>query len=685
MNDSAPSAAERGDTVPGWVRWVVRLLAVAAFVAGAVAVAHVRNGDQEAQQGATPSATPAPARPSTATDATDATDAADPLAAAGREVRLLDAEDARLRAVSLARVDGTGHAAGTLVLDARPAPYTLADLLRAGAAVRTSPSVVQLTQPVVVRREARLSIVAPGTTLRLLSGAKGYTSLVSWGGSVTLAGTAHDPLVVESWDTDRGGPDTDQTDGRAYVRVKDGALALAHVRLADLGYWSGRTGGLAVTGSDETTATAALDDVSTTDLHLGLYVSGAQQVRAVHLRVRHPERHGVEITNRSRDVRLTDLVVTRAGEDAVSVSHGSSHVRISRAVLAGTTGGYGLDVDGSPLADGLNSAGYGIGNYAWVGLSRSTVRGNSSGGVRVQSVDHLSIDDSRVTADRAALVVVGAAREVTVADSELTSEAGTGLVLAHRVVGASVSGSTVVGVEVGVDVQGSEVAIEDNHITVGTGHGVLVTGPAAEATLSGNEIDGRGSGAVHGADGASVSGADTSTGDWTYRPEVVMWAERHAAALPLLLVLVVPLAGLVFVLRRRRQQRELRRIFESTLVARGRSAIDTYVPVSAPVPATEPGPVPDTGLRIEIGPVAGPVEEPVEEPVDEPGDETVPAAPAQRPALEDREFSTAREFAVAAVREAGYPPHMVARVLHVPTSRVREWVAAPAEQELTPV
>ena len=33
------------------------------------------------------------------------------------------------------------------------------------------------------------------------------------------------------------------------------------------------------------------------------------------------------------------------------------------------------------------------------------------------------------------------------------------------------------------------------------------------------------------------------------------------------------------------------------------------------------------------------------------------------------------EFAIAAVQEAGYPPNMVARVLHVPTSRVREWIS----------
>lgn len=650
MNDATPSAAERGDTVPRWVRWLVRVAAVAVFVGGAVAVAWVRHDDQPEQDAA-------PSQQEAAAKAQEAEP--DPLAHAGRETRLLDDEDARLRAVSLARVEGVGRPAhtGTLVLDARPAPYTLADLLHAAAAHRTSASVVELTEPVVVRRDARLEVVAPGTTLRLRSTSERFTSLVSWGGSITLAGTAKAPLVVTSWDPGSGTSDHEPSDGRAYVRVKDGALRVAHARFRELGFWSGRTGGLALTGSDETTATADLDDVRLENMHLGLYLSGAERVRAAHLRVTGPQRHGVEVTNRSRDVRFTDLTVRSAGEDAVSVSNGSSHVELTDARLAGTEDGYGIDVNGSPLADGLNSAGYGIDNYAWLRLDHVRTRGNSAGGVRVKFVDHLTIDHLTATSDRSALVVSGAAQDVSVADSTLASSDGTAVVLEQDVTDASVSHSTLQGLATGIEVDGSQATVDHNEITVGTGHGVLVTGSGAEATVSGNTIDGRGSSAVHGSDGAQVTESGTD-GNWTYRPEVVMWAERHAAAMPLLAVLVVPIAGLVFVLRRRRQQRELRRIFEATLVARGRAAIDGYA-VAAVV---EPTPVPEpsgTSADEPVGPV-GPVE---------------PARPAAVVPLAEREFTTAREFAIAAVQEAGYPPNMVARVLHVPTSRVREWIS----------
>jgi hypothetical protein len=643
--------AERGDTVGRRTRVLIRVLAVLLLAGATLGVAAIRERDRPGDDGLV---RPAPS-------ATDA-DRTDPLAHAGHEVRLLAEEDTRLRTVSLGEAVGVSHVAGTLVLGARPAPYTLADLLRAGAARRLSASAVLLTQPVVVRRGARLSVAAPGVTVRMSSAPDGYTSLVSWGGSITLAGSAKRPLTLRGWDAEAGAGDGETADGRAYVRVKDGALRIAHATLRDLGYWSGRTGGLSLTGSNETTADADLRDVVLEDLHIGLYVSGAQRVRVDHAVVRRPQRHGIELTNRSTDIRLRHLDVRGAGEDGVAVSNGTSHVTVEGATLA-RSGEYGLDMDGSPLADGPNSAGYGIGNYGGLRIEGVRVLRNVAGAVRVQSVDRVALADSRLVADRSALVVRGRARDVAVSDSVLDSTDGAGVVLTGGVHDARLEGSTVTGRETGVQVDGSTATITGNEITVGTGHGVLVSGSSAEATLSGNTIHGRGSGAVQGDHGATVTEDGESAGRWTYRPEAFMWVQRHSAAMPMLAVLVVPLIGLVFMLRRRRQQLELRRLLEETLVAQGLSAIAAYRPVevaAGPVSPPEPGPAPEQ-------PAAS-------------ADETVPQpAPTVPVGLEGREFASGREFAVVAVLESGYPASMVARVLHVPTSRVRDWVAEAAQ------
>lgn len=669
MSDAGLSADERGDTVPRWARWLIRVLAVAVFAGGTLAVALVREQDGADEEGPTT----APSAP------TSQTDADDPLTSAGRETRLLTREDARLRAASMGEAVGVARIGESVVLGARRVPYTLDDLVAAGAATRVSTSVVDLVQPVVVRRDAGLVVHAPGVTLRLRGADDGVASLVSWGGLIELSGTEAKPFTVVGWQDDS--PDRTTADGRGYVRVKDGDLALRHVVAEHLGFWSGRTGGLALTGSAETSSRAEVEDVSATDLHLGLYLSGAQRVRVRGLTVTAPQRHGIEITNRSSSVRLRKLSVEGAGEDAISVGNGSERIRIDGATLTGS-GGYGLDVDGSPLADGMNSAGYGIGNYAGLALTASRVTANRAGGLRVQSVDDVVVADTHVTADRSAVVIEGDSRGAAIEDSELSSTGGSGLVLAGGVSRATLSGSTVTGLETGVDVEDSTITLDDNEITVGTGHGVLVVGADAEATLSDNVIHGRGSSAVDGEGGASVSGGDESAGDWTYRPEIVMWAERNSAALPLLLVLVVPVIGLVFVLRRRRQQRELRRLFEASLVAQGRSAIASYQAPAVLVPAApEPVPVSDAEHDEAEPDEREPEEaepEKTEPQAEESGvvepDAEEPSPPAPPADFADREFATPREFAIAAVTEAGYSPSVVARVLHVPTSRVRAWV-----------
>ncbi len=68
------------------------------------------------------------------------------------------------------------------------------------------------------------------------------------------------PFSITSWDESAAAPDTDEEDGRAYVRVRDGILMTSYADFSDLGYWSGRTGGLAVTGSGTVDAGIRLEN-----------------------------------------------------------------------------------------------------------------------------------------------------------------------------------------------------------------------------------------------------------------------------------------------------------------------------------------------------------------------------------------------------------------------------------------
>ncbi|GCD92235.1 right-handed parallel beta-helix repeat-containing protein [Nocardioides sp. LS1] len=631
---------ERGDTVPRWVRHVIRFVALALLLSLAAAIALAR------QQMA-----PADRAPVASTPRVDAP------VDLGHEADLLGREDARLRAISIGRTDLVHWVDGTLVLGTRRAPYGVQDLVDRGAMVRTSPTGLMLVRPVVARRGAHLVLHAPGTTLRMVSGHDRFTSLVAWGGSIALSGEPGAPLTVEGWDARGRAADDETADGRAYVLVKDGTLRVDRVRVDHLGFWSGRTAGLALTGTAETVASGRLTHVRAGDVHMGFYASGSHHLVVRDLDVVRPERHGVEITNRSASAVLRGVTVTRPGEDGVSVSNGTSDVTLVGLTVR-RSGEYGLRVDGSPLADGPNSAGYAIGNYGGLRVIRARLAGNAWGAALVRSMDRVSLQGSTLTGARSALVVEGASRGLDVRDSTLDSRERSGLVLTGGVRGARLTGSTVTGASVAVDVTDSTLALDDNAITVGTGHGVQASGRHTEVVLGANTIDGRGSGAVDVRDGATITADEQPGGSWTYRPTAFLWAEAHSAALPMLGVLVLPLLGLAFVLRRRRQQGELRRLFEQALVSQGRVAIASYDAAAGSAPGAEPAPAP----------AARPAPLPAQ-----PGGEPRPGV------LAGRHFADARAFAVAAATEAGYSPAQVARALRLPTSRVSEWLEEPAD------
>jgi len=149
---------------------------------------------------------------------------------------------------------GAGY---TLVLPARAEPYTVGDLavlapdtFRAG-----SEGEYLLSESIVVLAGATLAVSPPdgaaGLRIRLASDRSNFVSIVSAGGVLRMDGRADAPIVVESWDSARGAPDTFTPDGRAYVRVIGGRAAVSHTAFGDLGFWSGTTGGLAFTGTKD--------------------------------------------------------------------------------------------------------------------------------------------------------------------------------------------------------------------------------------------------------------------------------------------------------------------------------------------------------------------------------------------------------------------------------------------------
>lgn len=650
--DVGATAQERGETVSGATRWILRGLVLLLVAGGVIAVALLRNGGSPSLHSPT---SPAPAK-ATASQRPPTS----PRAAAARRRAVMDqeagavtAEDARLSRITLAPSSATGQIAGSLMLGARLAPYTWADLEAAGAVRSVGPDTFLLTEPIVVRRGAVLDLAGPGVTLRMLSTPARFTSVVGWGGSIHLTGARRRPLRIVSWDPATGGPDLVQADGRAYLRLNGGRLTATHLRTDQLGFWSGRTGGLALTGNGRPT-TARLDDVTSVHGYVGLYASDITGLAATGLAISHARWYGVYLSDGSRHVRFHDLTIAEAASGGVEIDDGSADVRVDRARVT-DTGGHGLAMDGRPLAVGPNAGGYGIDNFGGLRVTRSHFSHNSAGGVAVTSVDDVTIRGTTVRERKDALLVGGASAATRILDTTAVSREGTAVSVAAGARQVSLSTSTLEAPSEALTSSSPSLRVDHDRIRVGTGHGVVLSGGAA--VLRHDVIVGRGSSAVAVHDGARATRSDVG-GAWAYRPQALLWGEAHTALLPLVPVAVVPLIGLLFILHRARRQRRLRKMLHAAITARSRELLDDYRADQTRVAVEPPAAVAQAAQTAQPPQVA----------------QAAPPEPSV-PAPEKDVFTPLRQFAVAAIRDFGYTPAQVARVLHVPTSRVRAWLA----------
>ena len=238
------------------VTWLVALTALAGLGLAIIAGISSANAAPDSTGGSAAAAGGAPPAPPVAISSADADRGAALVAAEDR--RLLD-----IRTVStLARWQNRAQKAPyrlstpegyTLVLTARSAVYTFADLLKLQpqTLLRLSDGSYLLTEHIVVLAGAELDLARPnGLNLHLASSAEGFVSIVSMGGRLKVVGTVDHPVRINSWDEGAAVPDTKTGDGRAYIRAVGGQLQISYAEISDLGFWSGRTGGVSLTGTN---------------------------------------------------------------------------------------------------------------------------------------------------------------------------------------------------------------------------------------------------------------------------------------------------------------------------------------------------------------------------------------------------------------------------------------------------
>lgn len=548
-------------------RWLVSLAALA--VAGALTVGAVQTGLADRVLGA--GAAGSGRVLDDAEDAggalppTDAEDAAPANDEQQRQASLVEAEDDRLFAIVSDRppsdvpyeVAAAGQAVPTVVLTARSRPYDLPALERLGAAAKQPDGSWLLSRSVIVGRGAELRIQEPGATLRLASGPGGFATIVAFKGTLALSGGPDAPLAVTSWDPATNAPDVERGDGRAYVRAVGARMDLTEVTASDLGFWSGRTGGVAWTGSAGAPATGSANHTTVERGHYGIFTSRTSDVVINDTVLRDNELDGLLLHRETSGLVATGVTSSGNGRDGVTATRGAERITLTQ-VTASDNAGDGIRIDGSPLAAEATAGGASTAPGSGYTVERSTATGNADAGMLAIGAGGLVLRDNTVSGNRDGIVVRGVTDRPAITGNTVDAT-DFGVAVRSGVRDAQVNGNRVGSAVIAIQVTDAAATVARNEVGAASRYGVSLVGDVTGSSVAENTLAGRGLAAldVNRVDATATVGISANDESrWTVdRNELRYWrdyAVDHPLLLLWLLILLLPLAARLWTKRRRR-------------------------------------------------------------------------------------------------------------------------------------
>lgn len=553
-----------------------------------------------------------------------------------RSAAVVEAEDRRVTQLrtltSLARWQGsswetpyrvstaTGY---TLVLTQRAQPYTVQDLLNLAPQtfLKLSDGSYLLTEHVVVAPGATLRLQAPGgLDLRLASSSRGFVSIVSLGGRLQFAGEQGAEIRVSSWDPDAGEPDRDPDDGRAYVRAVGGEFETDHAEFSDLGFWSGRTGGVALTGSDrpavgrigngvdsgeesllhdvqmqdagplapgqsnpnidvdlpaDDQVVSRIADTSFVDNAFGLFVTGASSFAIVDSSVTGSSIAGIVLHRYVTNGTISGTTSSDNLGDGISLDRATTNISILDATVTGNSGN-GLSMNGTPLAEGPSATGATTVSYGANSVSNSTFEDNGNYGIDVRGGTGVDVANNEVTGNSMGIVVHENAERVSVTGNQVSGSDRHGIAFTDGVQDSLATGNVVSGAATGLYLRDSSVEVRGNTVEDATVHGVSLVGEVAGSVVSLNVLAGAGASAFddHRASG-EVTAEHNATENWTDTSPWYLWLKRLLQPMTALWVLILALIA-VSAVRARGRERSVAHPYAHQMAHHG------HLPVPAP-------------------------------------------------------------------------------------------------------
>jgi hypothetical protein len=479
-----------------------------------------------------------------------------------REAALVSSEDARIRVLLHAAVRiyqpeviPVRGSLPTLVLPAGPHPYTAADLAEYGALVMLKHHAALLIDNVFVSTNATLRIAAPSLhVLYMDSSTDGFASIVTWGGSLEFSGTYTQPLTILGWDRVTKSPAADRGYGRSYIRAVAGKMTLFNIRASALGFWSGRTGGIAWTGVNGTPSTGHALRSTFTDNTYGAFVDRGSDVGFSGDLFEFNQLDGLHIHRYSVGTTVVKSAAARNGGNGFLIGQATQSTFMQDDVAEHNEGD-GFLIDGRPLVKGASASGNAIAPGSGASIEKSAAINNEGTGILVEGSTGTIVSADEVCGHSTGIAARFDANDLVVTGNDVRCRPRSGLSIGPSAPGAVISGNAVSGARIAILVRSSGRIEVDNNLMVGaTVFGISARGVSSVVKGVGNTISGTGFRAVDArADAREPALSGTNTAGWQHHVRSTVWTYLlfHPLALLWLSIVLLVLLCCLWVRRRR--------------------------------------------------------------------------------------------------------------------------------------
>jgi hypothetical protein len=456
-----------------------------------------------------------------------------PAVDAAREAVAVSAEDSRIRImlhdaahIYQPEVIPTRGALPTLVLTAGQGSYTASDLVEYGALVMLPNDAALLLDNVFVSTNASLTLGGPTLrTLYLDNGSGGFATIVAWDGSLSFSGTSSRPMTIIGWDRAVDAPAADLGNGRSYIREVGGKMTLSDVRASWLGFWSGRTGGVAWTGLTGSPSTGGATSSTFTDNTYGAFVSRGSGLTFRDDLFEFNELDGLHIHRFSVNSSVISSSASRNGGNGFIVSPATQNT-----LLEGDVSEHNADdgyfINGRPLATGASASGGSVAPGAGTAIENSAALDNGEIGILIEGGTGTVIKGDQVCASVTAIAVRNGVTDAVLTGNDIRCDPRSGFSIGPDTPGIMISGNTVVGPRTGFLISDSgPVELDNNHVTGAAVFGVSARGLSSAVTGVGNVISGTGFRAIDArADASMPALSSTDDAGWAYHARVTVWS-----------------------------------------------------------------------------------------------------------------------------------------------------------------